>query len=133
VTLGNASLSDCLKFAYGIVADAQIVGPEWIRMKTIRFDVVAQAPPEAPREQVLLMLQALLSDRLKLALRHEPRELPHLALVVAKGGPKLQEAKADAQSNPSAPGKIMATRMTMQTLAMLLSRFERQTVMILRD
>jgi len=56
-------LSDCLKFAYGIVADAQDRGPEWIRMKTIRFDVVAQAPPEAPREQVLLMLQALLSDR----------------------------------------------------------------------
>jgi uncharacterized protein (TIGR03435 family) len=134
VTLGNASLSDCLRFAYGIVSDAQIAGPDWIKSKAVRFDILAQAPADAPREQIMVMLQALLKERLKLELHHEPRELPHLALIAAKGGPKLKEAKPDApQGNPSLFGKIVAGRMTMGTLAMLISRFERQTVIDLTD
>jgi uncharacterized protein (TIGR03435 family) len=28
VTLANVTLSDCIKFAYGIISDAQIAGPE---------------------------------------------------------------------------------------------------------
>src|SRR6185369_15816702 len=31
VTLTNVTLSDCIKFAYGIVSDSQIFGPEWIK------------------------------------------------------------------------------------------------------
>ena len=67
LTLTNASLSDCLKFAYGIVAEAQLAGPDWIRSKAIRFDVVAEAPAETPRPQMLRMLQALLAERLNVA------------------------------------------------------------------
>ena len=50
LTFGNASLSDCLKFAYGIVSDAQLAGPDWIKSKSVRFDIVAQAAPDASRE-----------------------------------------------------------------------------------
>jgi uncharacterized protein (TIGR03435 family) len=39
------------------------------------------------------MLQALLQDRFKLTLHRETKELPVYSLVVAKNGPKLQEAK----------------------------------------
>lgn len=39
------------------------------------------------------MLQALLIDRFKLEIRKETRELPIYAVVVAKGGPKLEKAK----------------------------------------
>src|SRR5215831_17281272 len=74
VTFTNASLSDCLKFAYGIVSDEQISGPDWTKSKTVRFDIVAQAPPSTTQEQLQLMLQALLADRLKLALHHEQKE-----------------------------------------------------------
>jgi uncharacterized protein (TIGR03435 family) len=42
------------------------------------------------------MLQALLADRFKLSIHRETKELPVYALVAAKNGPKLQEAKADA-------------------------------------
>jgi hypothetical protein len=37
VTFHNASLSDCLKFAYGIVSNAQIAGPDWINLKAGAF------------------------------------------------------------------------------------------------
>src|ERR1700740_2434639 len=68
VTFTNASLSDCLKFAYGIVSDAQLQGPDWIKSKSVRFDIVAQAPPDTPRPQLELMLRKLFADRLKVVL-----------------------------------------------------------------
>src|SRR6266478_5679407 len=93
LTLGNASLRDCLKFAYSLTADAQFAGPEWISSKFIRFDVVAQIPKDTPREQALLMLQTPLTERLKLQLHHEQRTHAYLALVVGKSGPKLTPAE----------------------------------------
>jgi uncharacterized protein (TIGR03435 family) len=39
------------------------------------------------------MIQSLLADRFKLRVSHETKELPVYALVVAKNGPKCQEAK----------------------------------------
>jgi uncharacterized protein (TIGR03435 family) len=42
------------------------------------------------------MLMPLLADRFKLIVHKESRSLPVYALVVAKGGPKLKEAKGNA-------------------------------------
>ncbi len=39
------------------------------------------------------MLQALLVDRFKLVMRKETKELPIYAVVVAKGGPRLEKAQ----------------------------------------
>jgi uncharacterized protein (TIGR03435 family) len=131
LTLTNASLSDCLNFAYGIVADPQLAGPDWIKSKAIRFDVVAEAPPDTPRERMLLMLQGLLAERLKVAVHHESRELAYLALVQGKNGSKMRKA----QPNPAPPkgpmiaGSIVTNGMSMQTLALLLSRFQREMVL----
>jgi uncharacterized protein (TIGR03435 family) len=130
VTFGNASLSDCLKFAYGIVSDEQIAGPDWIRSRAVRFDIVAQAAPGTEREQLQLMLQSLLVDRLKLALHHEQKELSFLALVVGKNGPKMREVTPGSATgdNVAAPRRIFGNHMSMALLATLLSRFERQIV-----
>src|SRR5579864_2253090 len=75
LTLANASLSDCLRFAYGLVSDAQLAGPDWLKSKAVRFDIVAKAPPDTPRDQFPLMLRPLLAERLKLAFHYEKREL----------------------------------------------------------
>ena len=50
------------------------------------------AKDEAKIER-LRMLQSLLSDRLKLTVHRVTKELPIYALVIAKDGPKLHEAK----------------------------------------
>jgi uncharacterized protein (TIGR03435 family) len=84
-------------------------GPAWFNSE--QFDVEAK-PDSALSEQLLKlswkertkvqerMQQALLEDRIKLKVHHETRELPIFALVVAKGGLKMQEGKTgDTYSN----------------------------------
>jgi uncharacterized protein (TIGR03435 family) len=130
VTFANASLSDCLKFAYSLVSDAQIAGPDWVKSRDVRFDIVAQPPAGTPTDQLPFMLQALLADRLKLAVHREKKDLPFLALVQGKNGLKFRA------SNPAVPGtgtnyggQIVNSQVSMPKLALLLSRFERQTIL----
>jgi uncharacterized protein (TIGR03435 family) len=130
LTLENATLGDCLKFAYSMTSDAQLLGPEWIRSKEFLFDVVAKVPAGSSREQDLGMLQVLLTERLKIVSHHESRELRYLALVVDKGGSKMKAAESEPPpSGFSIAGKIVHHEMTMRSLAMLISRFEKQTVL----
>ena len=130
VTLTNATLSDCLRYAYGITNDAQIQGPDWIRSKEVRFDIVGKASPETPFPELLLMLQTLLTERFHLVLHREPKDLPYLALTVGKKGSQLhQAADGPGSHNTSILGRIVSNRMSMQLLATLLSRFMRQTVL----
>jgi uncharacterized protein (TIGR03435 family) len=133
VTLNNVTLNDCIKFAYNIVSDAQVFGPDWIK-SDVRFDIVGQASADTPPEQLLLMLQRLLADRLKLQLHRDKRELPFLALVVGKNGHKLLPSKENNDVSPrTVAGRITANRMRIPVLAMLLSRFERITVVDLTE
>ena len=131
LTLTNATVSDCVKFAYGLASDAQLAGPDWIRTGAVRLDVVGQAPAKTPREDMLKMLQFLLAERMNLVVHREPREMSYLALVPAKSGSKLTavEPPTAPVNAPSGPGRIDSPRMPMGTLARLLSRFERQTVL----
>src|ERR1700722_9718924 len=93
VTLTNVSLADCVRFAYGLSSDSQLSGPEWIKSKELRYDIVAKMTPSTTREQALQMMQALLAERFKLVLHGEQRVLAYYELVVAKGGPRMPEAK----------------------------------------
>jgi uncharacterized protein (TIGR03435 family) len=132
VTLTNATLSDCLKFAYELVSDAQLSGPDWINSGVIRFDIDGRAPADTSKDQLLLMLRTLLAERLNLMLHHEERALPFLALVIGKGGPKFSESKPDPEArarNMTTGGRISGVQLSMNTIAMLLSRFERQTIL----
>jgi uncharacterized protein (TIGR03435 family) len=102
----NASMRVLLQFAFEM-PDAQILnGPEWLGARN--FDVQAKADgsvdewihtldsdhAKATKEK---MVQALLADRFKLVAHQETRELPVFALVLAKGGAKLKEAKGGAK------------------------------------
>jgi uncharacterized protein (TIGR03435 family) len=76
----------------------QVEGPDWIASE--RFDIAAKLPSGAKREQVPEMLQSLLADRFQLTLHHGSRELPVLALTVAKGGLNLKELPPDSETAP---------------------------------
>jgi uncharacterized protein (TIGR03435 family) len=129
LAMTNVSLSDCIKLAYGIVSDDQLVGPDWIGSRQVLFDIVAQSPPETPRDQVLLMLQPLLAERLKLVLHHERKQRSYLGLSIGKNGAKIQPAKPGAPiGNLAVRGRIVANQMPMSVLVTVLSRFERETV-----
>jgi uncharacterized protein (TIGR03435 family) len=90
----------------------RIIGsPNWIDSE--HFDVEAKAEGNKSPDQMRLMLQSLLSDRFKLALHRETRQLPVYALVLAKPGkmgpqlkPHSDDAKCvspDAKAPPSLP------------------------------
>jgi hypothetical protein len=43
LTLSNACLADCLRYAYSITNDEQIAGPDWIKFKDVHFEIEAKA------------------------------------------------------------------------------------------
>jgi len=131
LTLTNTTLSDCIRFAYGIVSDVLIAGPDWIKSGDTRYEVVTQYPTDAKIDDIRLMLQTLLADRMKLALHHDQREVQHLALLVGKDGHKLKPPNPDPSAMSAAvtgAGRIVHPAMPMSVLTMLLARFERDIV-----
>jgi bla regulator protein BlaR1 len=98
----NASLKQVIRAAYGVEDDRISGAPDWLSSE--KYDVEAKegsSGVDDPRKLSLdqsvseqkRMLQALLADRLKLTLHRETRDLTVYALVIAKNGPKVQEAK----------------------------------------
>ena len=125
VTLTNATLSQCLRFAFAINNDDQIAGPDWIKSRDVRFNIMAKAPPDTPLPELRRMLQTLLSSRFQMTIHHEDREQRFLALVIAKKGLKMHEtqAESDAPGGRQIMGAIISNRMPVEQLALLLSRF----------
>lgn len=131
LTLTNVTLNECLRLAFKIYTDDQIAGPDWIKDHHILFNVVAQAPPDIPRDTLRQMALTLPIERFQLTLHHESRELRYLALVVDKGGLKLHETKEDAQAGGEIvrPARIVYQHVSGQTLAVLLTRFTEQPIL----
>ncbi len=131
VTLTNTTLAECIRFAYDITTDDLLSGPDWIKNKGVRFDILAKTAPETPRSQALLMLQTLLEDRFKLELRREPRVLSYYALTAPNGVGKLQSAQDPpaAGGNSLGLGRIHHKSISMLLLATLISRFTRTPVL----
>jgi uncharacterized protein (TIGR03435 family) len=126
LTMTNVTLADCLRVAYGIPTEDQIAGPDWIKSKGVRFDILAKAPPDTPREAAFRMLQPLLEQRFSLTSHREPREMSYLALTVAKSGPRMPVAKEPPQGvNSHGGNRIYNYHIDMPMLAYLISRFTR--------
>jgi len=125
VTFGNAALVNCIRFAYNLASDEQIVGPDWIKSYPYFYDIDAKGAVGSTREQLQAMMQTLLKERFKLVVHREQREMSHYALVVAKGGAKMAAVK---ELPPDYRGTNFGGRidnmMPMTLLAYLLSRFE---------
>ena len=77
--------------AYG-VRDFQISGPDLLRMGSgSRYDIEAKTPGPVSNDQLRLMLRTLLTERFHLAVHWDKREMPVLAMLVTKGGPRFHE------------------------------------------
>jgi uncharacterized protein (TIGR03435 family) len=99
ISITNAPLARILFYAYQINDASLIAGiPAWAM--TERYDIFAKvAPSDVPAYQKLTnaqrgeMVQKLLTDRFKLQAHRETKDRPVYALVIAKGGIKMKEAK----------------------------------------
>lgn len=102
LTYAWVSMGRILGTAFGIGGD-QISAPDWVNGD--RFDIVANVPASATKEQVNEMMQSLLMERFHLIFHREKKDFDSYELIVAKGGPKLKEA-ALADGLPQAASKL---------------------------
>jgi uncharacterized protein (TIGR03435 family) len=93
-------------------------------MRSDRYDLSAVLPvTPTPIIPAPATLQPVLADRFMLRTRRVTREGDILALVVANGGAKMKAPNRDDQpATQGAPGRLVATRITMRQLAAQLSR-----------
>jgi uncharacterized protein (TIGR03435 family) len=141
-----------IRQAYGMMNsldDKFLQVPDWARSD--RFDIQAKVDPsdiaELPKldaTQRSLMLQSLLADRFKLVTRHEVREQPVYALVIAKNGLKFTKSKSD-DTNPGgieeghgnkrpdaihmSRGHLTAQSISMSNLEVMLTQITGRTVL----
>jgi len=87
----NVTLRTLIEDAYRLKPFQLVGGPRWIDQD--RFAVLAKGEASASTAQVWLMLQALLDDRFRLALRHETKQQT-ISYLTVKNQTKLNESKA---------------------------------------
>jgi uncharacterized protein (TIGR03435 family) len=110
-TITNASVQSLIELVFGIQDYQILAAPEWLasehydveaKMDPAVADALQKLNPEDRKPKRLLMLRALLIDRLKLKIHHETKELPVYSLVITKNGPKLQKTNRDP-ATPDVP------------------------------
>jgi uncharacterized protein (TIGR03435 family) len=134
VTAANQTVQGLVRGAYDVEEDQILGAPGWLNSQ--RYDIDAKVDTSAEGEETLAgktrdaridrMLQALLSNRFKLATHRETRLIPAYELVVAGDGPKLRES--DSSQADSAlrviqveSGRIAGREVPIATLARILS------------
>jgi uncharacterized protein (TIGR03435 family) len=92
----NATMVDLIRTAYGVPAEKVVGGPNWLEYD--RFDVIAKAASNTPQETLRLMLQTLLADRFKLAVKNETVPIPGFVLTLGNDKPKLKAAEPSGEA-----------------------------------
>lgn len=136
VPLGRCAISDgrlshMIAIAWQLKTISQIQNaPEWVISTDERYNLQAKAEdPKATEAQLLGMLQQVLVDRFQLKYHRDEHEEHGYALVVAKGGPKMEPSKEGEvmsmgpfnKNNPTVT--IAPHRVSMAMLAQFLSTF----------
>ncbi len=114
ITITNAPLRTIIEMAFGLLPQQLTGGPGWLDSE--RFDIAAQTgqglPPQTPGGPpgpAQLMLQRLLSERFKLAVHSETRELQIYALTLVREGgrlgPQMSPATTDCEALLAAYGR----------------------------
>ena len=98
----NLPLVTYIFFAYKFIGNqAQFLLPQlpdWT--KTEPFDIQARAQGNPGKDQMRLMMRALLADRFKLAIHNETREIPVFAFVLVKPGKTGPQLKLHSEGAP---------------------------------
>jgi uncharacterized protein (TIGR03435 family) len=115
LSVARTELKSLIQWSYDVKRYQITDGPNWLESEFFAIEAKAQGP--TTRENLKLMLRALLAERFRLTLHPATKELPVYALTVAKGGPKLREVEA-GKSSPQAmvrsfrDGQRMLSRLT---------------------
>jgi uncharacterized protein (TIGR03435 family) len=114
----DTSLRYFVQTAYR-VHDYAYSGPAWL--DSALFDVIAKVPANGSANRYPDMLQTLLAERFKLAVHRETKELPGLALVVDKKGPRIKPVEPGDAGWGSGPNMVQGRKASMAQFADALS------------
>jgi bla regulator protein BlaR1 len=100
----GAWLMNFMTDAFGVRAD-QIAGAAYPKIQRERYDIVANIPAGATKEQFNVMLGNLLRDRFHMQFHMDSKVIPVYALRLGKNGPKFKEtaSRAGEPTVPSGP------------------------------
>jgi uncharacterized protein (TIGR03435 family) len=102
LNIANMPVKEMIVMAWRIEPFQVSGGPGWINSS--RYDISAKPETNPGRDQLPLMLQALLEDRFQLKFHRQTKELPVYALVLAnkdgKLGPKLTRGQEGGCAPP---------------------------------
>jgi uncharacterized protein (TIGR03435 family) len=101
ITYRGTWLHNLIAEAFEVRPD-QISGPDWLKKE--RYDVVANIPEGATKEQFRVMLGNLLRDRFDMRFHMETEIRPAYALRVAQNGPKFKETAASTADDTVSSG-----------------------------
>ena len=125
----NETLAHLIEDAYQVNPDQISAAPEWVNQE--RYDLVASLADSSGGGHVL---QAVLSDRFKLAVHRETKLVPVYVLMVAADGPKLSESVPATEDsglrviNVEA-GRVAGREVPIATLAGIVSDLLHQPVL----
>ncbi len=97
IEYSNVTLKDVLRVAYN-VRRYQVDAPSWADSE--RYHITAKVPDGVSSRQIPAMLQGLLRERFRVALRREKRKRSVYAISVAKGGLRLGKLPNSASAEP---------------------------------
>jgi uncharacterized protein (TIGR03435 family) len=119
IRIENLSIKALIELAFSI-KDFQFEGPGWLSTGT--YDIEARLPEGHKLDELQPLLQSLLADRFQLSVHHVSKLLPGYALVVAKGGPRLNAGSGPKSYFTSREGLISGSGVPMSRLAGGLAR-----------
>ena len=129
-TIKNAPLAFLVQFAYDVDSQDHISAESgWMDSQEYDISAKVEGDQQLTLAQMRPMLQRLLEQRFHFAAHHETKVVSGFALIVAKGGPKLQPSKDD--SKPSAqmlPNRMDAAHMDAEHIAGVLAHRAGQPV-----
>jgi len=93
LVLRHTNLQSMIADAYGIDFDKTVGGPDWLGSQHYNVTAKVEGNAMLSMEQMRPLQQALLEERFHLKVHRQQKIVPGYALVIAKGGPKLQPNK----------------------------------------
>jgi len=117
----HASLSDLLKFSYGLQQSQIAKAQDWVNSESYDISAVPDGEGEPSIKQWESMVKRLMADRFQLKFHFEKREQSVYVLTVARTGPKLTKSESDPSASGGMgfgpPGNFGATNQTMADIA----------------
>jgi uncharacterized protein (TIGR03435 family) len=115
----HASLSDLLKFSYGLQQSQIAKAQDWVNSESYDITAKPDGEGEPSIKQWESMVRKLMADRFQLKFHYEKREQSVYLLTVASTGPKLTKSDSSGLGGMGfgPPGNFGATNATMADIS----------------